>query len=320
MNIENCNLSLLDDRYSHIYMVTPETEGQTVEQALSGLDLEIILADKKCLLFRGFHVDSDDKFSQIVSTLAQQELNYKERSTQRIQTAKGVYTSTEYPAKKLIANHSENAFQKVVPGKILFCSLIVADSGGETPISDNRKILDILPSEEVAKFRQNGVMYQRNFDGGFDLSWQEAFQTDNQSEVNQYCNDNDIEFEWLSPTHLRTKQKRHAIIKHPITGEELWFNQLHLFHVTNLEPAIRQALLSSLGTNLLPRHAFYGNGEEIPDYVVDQIRSAFIQSEVVFKWQKGDFLIADNLLVSHGRKPFEGERAVRVSLIDPVTI
>ncbi|KUI97644.1 TauD/TfdA family dioxygenase [Vibrio sp. MEBiC08052] len=318
--IKNCKISLLDKNFNHIWLVTPETSKQTVEGVLSGVNLNELLAEKKCLLFRGFNVDSDKNFSQIVSSLAEQQLTYKERSTQRIQTAKGVYTSTEYPANKLIANHSENAFQNVIPGKILFCSLVVADVGGETPISDNRKILKILPPEVIAKFREHGVIYQRNFDGGFDLSWQEAFQTESQSEVQQYCYDNKIEFEWISENHLRTRQKRHAIIQHPITGEDVWFNQLHLFHVTNLEPTIQQALLLSLGTDLLPRHAFYGNGEEIPNHVVDEIRTAFVQSEVVFKWQVGDFLIGDNMLISHGRKPFEGPRAVRVALIDPVTL
>lgn len=320
MKIEGCTVSILEDGYEHLYLVNPSNEGQTVRDVLANLDLDALLAEKKCLLFRGFNVDSDDKFSQIVSDLAQLELSYKERSTQRIQTAKGVYTSTEYPANKQIANHSENAFQKVVPGKILFCSLVVADQGGETPISDNKKIIETLPEEDVEKFRQLGVMYQRNFDGGFDLSWQEAFQSDDPAEVEQYCRDNEIEFEWVSTTHLRTRQKRQAIIEHPITGDELWFNQLHLFHVTNLEPAIQEAMLSSLGVDFLPRHVFYGNGEEIPNDVVEKIRVAFVDCQVTFGWEVGDFLIGDNLLVSHGRKPFQGQRAVRVALVDPVTL
>ena len=241
-----------------------------------------------------------------------------ERSTQRRKAANHVYTSTEYPADKTIANHSENAFQNIVPGKILFYVNRIACRGGETPFADNRRVLDLLGDDVVASFRRRGIRYLRNFDGGFDLSWQEAFQVDDPAVVEAYCRDQDIEFEWISPTHLRTSQLRTATRMHPVSGEEVWFNQLHLFHITNLEPPVRQALLGSLGRDLLPRHAVYGDGGEIPDEIVDRIRHAFLDAELFFPWQAGDVVIADNILVSHGRKPFDGERAVRVALIDPV--
>lgn len=269
-------------------------------------------------MFRGFAVDDDDAFSALVGALARAPLDYRERSTQRKKTANHVYSSTEYPADKTIANHSENAFQNIVPGKILFHAQKIACRGGETPFADNRRILALLGDELLAPFRRHGIRYLRHFDGGFDLSWQEAFQSSDRAEVEAYCRAQDIDFEWLSPTHLHTSQRRDAIRRHPVTGEEVWFNQLHLFHMTNLDAPVRQALLASLGRERLPRHAVYGDGSEIPDRIVDRIRSAYLDAELVFPWQRGDVLIADNILISHGRKPFSGERAVRVALIDPI--
>ncbi|MEN4591734.1 TauD/TfdA family dioxygenase [Pantoea agglomerans] len=302
----------------HVSLVTASTSDASIDEFFSHYPIDEILSEKGALLFRGFSINEDQQFSQLVSILAKEELSYQERSTQRKKTAQGVYTSTEYPAAKTIANHSENAFQQVVPGKILFYAHQAALKGGETPIADNSRVLSLIDEEIVAEFRQKGIRYLRNFDGGFDLSWQEAFQTENKREVETYCVKNAIDCEWLSDSHLRTSQLRSATRRHPLNGKEMWFNQLHLFHITNLELPVRQALLASLGRDLLPRHAVYGTGEEIPDEVVDHIRAALVKAELVFPWQTGDVLIADNILVSHGRKPFEGERAVRVALIDPV--
>ncbi|WP_423392348.1 TauD/TfdA family dioxygenase [Burkholderia sp. LMG 21824] len=307
------------DHVRHVSRVVC-TEGKgSIADFFQSRPIDETLARHGALLFRDFEVADDDSFSRLVDTLSTEKLRYRERSTQRKKAADNVYTSTEYPADKTIANHSENAFQNIVPGKILFYVRHIDCRGGETPFADNRRILELLGDDVVESFRRRGIRYLRNFDGGFDLSWQEAFQVDDPALVEAYCHDNEIEFEWLSPTHLRTSQLRNATRVHPVTNEEVWFNQLHLFHITNLERPVRQALLSSVGRALLPRHAVYGDGEEIPDEIVDCIRRAYLDAEFVFPWQTGDVLIADNVLVSHGRKPFEGERAVRVALIDPIT-
>ncbi|RMU34002.1 TauD/TfdA family dioxygenase [Pseudomonas syringae group genomosp. 3] len=313
-------ISPLVQGVSHISIVTFLKSSSSIADFFRCYPIDHILAIHGALLFRSCSVSNDQEFSELVSKLAKEELSYKERSTQRKKTAVGVYTSTEYPAAKTIATHSENAFQRVVPGKILFYVHKAAIRGGETPIADNIQVLSLIDKDILETIRKKGIRYLRNFDGGFDLSWQEAFQTDEKLDVEQYCLNNAIDFEWLSDTHLRTSQFRSATKMHPLTGEEVWFNQLHLFHITNLEPSVSEALLMSLGRELLPRHVVYGTGEEIPDSVVNHIRSAFIDAELVFSWETGDVLIADNIRVSHGRKPFDGERAVRVALIDPVDL
>ncbi len=302
----------------HVSLVTGEQGGSISEFFQENNHIDHLLAEKGALLFRGFQLKDDEDFSLLVNTLAKKELTYQERSTQRKKVAENIYTSTEYPATKTIANHSENSFQTVVPSKILFFAKQACTKGGETPFADNARVMELIGSEIINEFRAKGICYLRNFDGGFDLSWQEAFQTDNHKDVELYCLNNAIEYKWLSDSHLHTRQKRTAIRRHPITGQEVWFNQLHLFHITNLDLPVRQALLNSVGWDLLPRHAIYGTGEEIPDEIVERIRTAFIEAELIFPWQTGDVVVADNILVSHGRKPFEGERVIRVALIDPV--
>ena len=52
----------------------------------------------------------------------------------------------------------------------------------------------------------------------------------------------------------------------------VWFNQAHLFHVSSLQPEIREALLAAAGGDP-PRNAYYGDGSPIDDRDLDQIRA-----------------------------------------------
>ncbi len=81
-----------------------------------------------------------------------------------------------------------------------------------------------------------------------------------------------------------------------------------MFHHSNLQPEVRDALLSEFEQDELPRNAFYGDGTSIDDAVLGAIRDIYLREAVVFPWQKGDVLMVDNFLASHGREPFVGPR------------
>jgi hypothetical protein len=113
---------------------------------------------------------------------------------------------------------------------------------------------------------------------------------------------------------LRTRQVCQAVAVHPLTRETVWFNQAHLFHVSNLEPAVRETLLSVVNEEDLPRQAFYGDGRPIETAVLDEIRDVYQCHAVQFPWQKGDVLMLDNMLAAHGRTPFKGPRKILVAM------
>ena len=45
-----------------------------------------------------------------------------------------------------------------------------------------------------------------------------------------------------------------------------------------------------------------------------RIRAAYEMERVEFGWRRGDLLMLDNMLVAHGRNPFEGKRRVIVAM------
>ena len=92
-----------------------------------------------------------------------------------------------------------------------------------------------------------------------------------------------------------------------------------MFHSTNLEPAVREALLSEFAPDELPRNAFYGDGSEIEDSVANYIRDLYEQHAVRFAWQHGDVMLVDNFLASHGREPFVGPRKILVAMAELYT-
>ncbi|HZI04553.1 MAG TPA: TauD/TfdA family dioxygenase, partial [Archangium sp.] len=169
------------------------------------------------------------------------------------------------------------------------------------------------------RFTDQGVMYVRNYRGGgdLDLSWQAAFQTQDKAEVARYCEREGIHYEWRGEDWLCTRQVCQAVARHPETGEEVWFNQAHLFHISSLAPEAREALTTLMRPEDLPRNAYHGDGSPLEDETLAEVREAFRKAQVSFPWQAGDVLLVDNMKVAHGRAPFEGPRRVVVAMAEP---
>lgn len=271
------------------------------------------------VLMRGLNVISSGQFAAIASTLfGGNLLSYSNRSTPRTELKGNVYTSTEYPKEESIPQHNENAYSHEWPMKIAFLCLVAAEQGGATPIADSRVIYRRVPAEVREKFERKGVTYVRHY-SSVGLPWQETFQVGTRAEVDAYCQRHGIASQWLDEDHLRTRQVCPAIAMHPHTGAKVWFNQAHLFHVSNHTEDNRKALLRTFGEDFLPRHAYYGDGEAIEEDALDAIRAIYEEEKLSFAWKSGDLMLLDNMLYSHGRDPYEGPRKVLVAMADART-
>ncbi len=269
------------------------------------------------ILFRNFQIKEVAEFEQFIQTVAGELLEYRDRSSPRSPIQGNIYTSTDHPADQSIFLHSENSYAAIWPLKIFFYCVTPAQQGGETPIADTRKVYQRIDPKIRDRFAQKQIMYVRNFGDGFGLPWQTVFQTTNPKDVEAFCQNNDIEFEWKPGNKLRTRQTRPAIAKHPHTDEMVWFNHAVFFHISTLEPTIRQALLAEFSEEELPHNTYYGDGSSIEPEILDKIRAAYQQETIIFPWQPGDILMLDNMLTAHGRKPFLGNRKIVVGMAEP---
>ncbi len=271
------------------------------------------------MLFRDFKIDTSSELEQFILAISGSMMEYRERSSPRSHVSGNVYTSTDYPANQSIFLHNENSYAYAWPMKIFFFCLQPARSGGETPIADCRKIFQRIDSDIRQRFIEKRVLYVRNFSEGLSLPWETVFQTSDRSQVEQYCLNAGYEVEWVEGNNLRTRRIGQAVARHPRTNEMVWFNHGTFFHVTTLEPTLASALMKGLDEKALPNNTYYGDGTSIEPSVLDKLREAYRQETVSFSWQKGDVLMLDNMLVAHGRAPFEGERKILVGMSEPLT-
>lgn len=280
-------------------------------------EIDETLGESGAILFRGFDITSEEAFQRVVDSVAQDRMHYIYRSTPRHEVADRIYTATEYPKTYPIPLHNENSFQRDWPMRLLFCCSIPAASGGNTPLAHTKKVTQRIDPGIREMFKRNGVMYVRNYGMGVDLSWEVVFQTNDRNEVESFCRLHGLEFEWLPRNCLRTRQVCQGMAVHPRTGDELWFNQAHLFHPSSLDAQTLAGLRRFLKPEELPRNAYLGDGAEISDDILNHVRSAFEVEKAAFNWERGDVLLLDNMLVCHGREPFEGERRILVAMAQP---
>ena len=105
-----------------------------------------------------------------------------------------------------------------------------------------------------------------------------------------------------------------AFLRHPKTGEDIWFNQVTIHHHTyyNSLPMFKSI---ELPPHKYPCTVYYGDGSTIEPEVIQHLRAVSWSCAVGFRWRKGDLLVLDNLTVQHGRIGFTGKREILVHLM-----
>merc|ERR1712176_643945 len=104
------------------------------------------------------------------------------------------------------------------------------------------------------------------------------------------------QWKWLDEDVLEVLTTLPALRSHPLTGDVLWNNGAHTNHRSYYEEMEHIDT-----TNGSPMHTRFGNGEEIPVKVLEDIRVALWSESVVVHFQAGDIVLVDNRLTAHGR-------------------
>ncbi|MGH9638058.1 MAG: TauD/TfdA family dioxygenase [Candidatus Angelobacter sp.] len=269
------------------------------------------------LLFRNFRIAGAAQFQEFVAAISGDALEYMEQTSPRHKVHGNIYTSTEYPPSHRIFLHNENSYSATWPLKIMFFCVTAPADRGETPIADVRRVYARIPENVRDRFARDGWMLVRNFGTGYGVSWETAFQTNDRDEITRYCHARGIECEWRSKEQLRIRQRRPAIARHPLTGELVWFNHATFFHISTLDPEMRNTLLAELAEEDLPYNTYYSDGTPIEPEILEILRGAYEAEAIKFPWREHDLLLLDNMLVAHGRSPFSGPRKILVGMAEP---
>jgi hypothetical protein len=181
-------------------------------------------------------------------------------------------------------------------------------------------VLDALPHELVERFERAGWLLTRSYNDEIGASVAAAFGTDDRAAVESYCRANGIEFAWQPDGGLRTRQRRSAVVRHPVTGRRCWFNQIAFLNEWTIAPEIREYLVDVYGPDGLPFNTRFGDGSPITEDVVALLNQVYEDHTAREPWQAGDLLLVDNIRTAHSREPYAGPREVLVAMADPVRL
>ena len=240
----------------------------------------------------------------------------------RTRYAPGVYSATPWPPNQPMCVHHELSYACEVPSLMLFACLVAPEVGGATPLADSAAVLDALPRDLVERFERQGWLLVRNYNDDIGASVADVFGTNDKGAVERYCRANAIDFEWQEGGGggLRTRQRRNAVVRHPVSGRRCWFNQIAFLNEWTLAPDVREYLADVYGPDGLPFNTRFGNGDPIGPDIVEVINETYEAHTVREPWQAGDVLVVDNIRTAHGREPFEGPREIVVALADAVRL
>jgi alpha-ketoglutarate-dependent taurine dioxygenase len=282
--------------------------------------LRAVVAEHGSVLVRGLGLHGTAEIGAVFQRLATGLMAEKEAFAPRRIYSDGVYSSSKWPPNQPMCMHHELSYTLEFPGLMLFACLSAPTDGGATAVADSPTVLDALPTELIKRFEREGWLLTRNYNDEIGASVTEAFGTEDRGTVESYCRANAIEFEWQPDGGLRTRQRRSAVVRHPVTGRRCWFNQIAFLNEWTIAPEIREYLVDVYGADALPFTTRLGNGDPIGEDVVQLLNNVYEANTAREPWQAGDLMLVDNVRTAHSREPFEGPREVLVAMADAVRL
>jgi alpha-ketoglutarate-dependent taurine dioxygenase len=282
--------------------------------------LAAALARHGAIFFRGFTADSH-RFEAAIDVLAGDPLTYVGGVSPRTAVHGTVYTATDAPPPLAIVQHHEMSYHRFAPRYLGFFCETAPPEGGATPLTDGRRVYRTLAAaapDVVARLERDGVLFVRNYNDANAKGWREAWGTADRAELERLLAEAGVTWEWVEPEWLRTRAHLPAIARDR-DGARVLFSCIHLWHrwfVVRMNAATGVPLPDDPARQ--PYATFFGDGSPIPEEFIALMHDTYASHEVAVPYQPGDFIVVDNLIVTHGRQPYTPPRRVLVTMRERV--
>jgi alpha-ketoglutarate-dependent taurine dioxygenase len=298
-----------------------EATGDPASWAAAHRDaLRAVVAEHGSVLVRGLGLRDAAEITAVFRRLATTLMTEREAFAARQVYADGVYSSATWPANQPMCMHHELSYRLEVPSLLLFACLGAPTRGGATAVSDSPTVLDALPKDLTERFERDGWLLTRSYNDEIGASLAESFGTEDRDAIESYCRGNAIAFGWQPDGGLRTWQRRSAVVRHPVTGQRCFFNQIAFLNEWTIDPEVREYLVEVYGADGLPFNTRFGTGEPLTEEIVELINQVYEANTVREPWQAGDLMLVDNIGTAHSREAYEGPREILVGMAEPVRL
>jgi alpha-ketoglutarate-dependent taurine dioxygenase len=282
--------------------------------------LRTVVAEHGAVMVRGLGLGDAGETTAVFRQLTSSLMTEKEAFARRQVYADGVYSSATWPANQPMCMHHELSYRLEVPSLMLFACLSAPTRGGATAVSDSPTVLDALPNDLTERFERDGWLLARSYNDEIGATLEEAFGTEDRDAIESYCRANAIELEWQPDGELRTRQRRSAVVRHPVTGERCFFNQLAFLNEWTIDPEVHEYLVDMYGAEGLPFNTGFGTGEPLTQGIVELINAVYEANTMREPWQAGDLMLVDNIRTAHSREAYDGPREILVGMAEPVRL
>lgn len=276
------------------------------------------------VILRGFQVDTP-YFSDVSDIFAPTVSLQNGQVSPRTQIHGSVYTSTNFPKSFGITQHHELCYDVYPPRFIFFYCKVAPIKDGQTMVTDARAFYESLPATLRERFERHGVQYIRRFTPENPYkNASDTFLAMSGDELAKYCHDYAIEIDTVNG-YLQATQTRGAFTVNPHNGMQVFFNVAHLWHWTNVVAASEGLSEDAVGraTELDRERAWadarYGDGTPIEESVVQEIHGMYADQQRPIEWEDDDVVLIDNVVATHGRRPFDCPREIQVTVRGPTT-
>lgn len=277
--------------------------------------IEDQLALTGAILFRGFGVVNDADFDAFIRAFDWPNFTYAESLSNAVRRNRTelVFTANEAPPSVSIFLHHEMAQTPVYPSKLFFFCEHAAQEGGATPICRSDILLQQL-REQLPDFvrdcEEKGVRYSQTMPLEEDLasgqgrSWKSTLSAESREQAQSKLDNLNYDWQWQGEGSLCVTTPVLPAVRQLHDGRTVFFNQL-IAAFRGWKDA----------RNSGEKSICFGDGSAIDSSHMAVAIELADTLTFDIPWQSGDVAILDNFLVMHGRRPFEGQRAVLASLV-----
>ncbi|TID13339.1 hypothetical protein CANINC_004937 [Pichia inconspicua] len=289
-----------------------------------------VLKKNGAVVLRNLRTTDPEKLSKIVETIGNgsglEPFVQNGSTAQRHTITEHLSTANEGPSDREIFQHNEFSRFKKYPTTLFFVCTRFNATGGETPIvhggeffeevkKESPEIIDNMINRGVyleqiwPLVSENETHWSYKYCFGRNIDPNQSFEEQQKTAI-KLAHDSvsdDVEFAENGDFIVRQHTKPIRLYNNGETEFPCFFNSVACFGGDTTK---------KLSGHDKTKNICYDDGTEFDPKHLDTILKVSLQKSYHHTWQAGDIAIVNNYLASHGRKPWNGQRQILVSMWD----